>query len=155
MEGALRVANKALIGREFPAVTATIDPESVKAFARALGEEDPLYLDDEAAKRGPCGAIVAPPTYPIAFMAQSMAGAASSFEELGLDFMTLVHGEQEFEYERAVKAGETLTLTARIKDVYEKQGRSGTLDILVLETEATDAGGARVFASRQTLVSRR
>lgn len=149
------MANKALIGREFPAVTATIDPESVKAFARALGETDPLYLDDDAAKRGPFGAIVAPPTYPIAFMAQSMAGAASSFDELGLNFMTLVHGEQEFEYERPVKAGETLTLTARIHDVYEKEGRSGILDILVLETEASDQEGERVFASRQTLVCRR
>jgi len=149
------VANRALIGREFPAVTATIDPESVKAFARALGETDPLYLDDAAAASGPFGAIVAPPTYPIAFMAQSMAGAASSFDELGLNFMTLVHGEQEFEYERPVKAGETLTLTARIHDVYEKEGRSGILDILVLETEASDQNGKRVFASRQTLVSRR
>jgi len=149
------LANKALIGREFPAVTAAIDGESVKAFARALGETDPLYLDDAAARSGPFGAIVAPPTYPIAFMAQAMAGAASSFDELGLNFMTLVHGEQEFEYERPVTAGETLTLTARIQDVYEKVGRSGTLDILVLETEATDPSGARVFASRQTLVSRR
>src|SRR5262249_54097488 len=116
---------------------------------------EPLYLDEDAARRGPFGALVAPPTYPIAFMAQAMAGAASSFDELGLDFMTLVHGEQEFEYERPVKAGETLTLTARIKDVDEKQGRSGTLDILVLETEATDAAGRGVFKSRQTLVSRR
>lgn len=149
------MANKALIGREFPAVTATIDPESVKAFARALGETDPLYLDDAVAARGPFGAIVAPPTYPIAFMAQSMAGAASSFDELGLNFMTLVHGEQEFEYDRPVKAGETLTLTARIHDVYEKEGRSGILDILVLETAASDQAGKRVFASRQTLVSRR
>lgn len=152
---AIAVANKALIGREFPPVTAAIEAESVKAFARALGESEPLYLDEGVARNGPFGALVAPPTYPIAFMAQAMAGAASSFDELGLNFMTLVHGEQEFEYERPVKAGETLTLTARIKDVYEKQARSGMLDFLVLETEATDASGARVFASRQVLVSRR
>lgn len=149
------MANKAMIGKEFPPVTATIEAESIKAFARALGESEPLYLDDEAARKGPFGAIVAPPTYPIAFMAQAMMGAAGSFEDLGLNFMTLVHGEQEFEWDRPLKAGETLTLTARIKDVYEKQGRSGALDILVLETEATDPSGARVFASRQTLVSRR
>ncbi len=149
------MANKAMIGKELPPVTAAIDPESVRAFARALGETDPLYLDEQAAAKGPFGGIVAPPTYPIAFMAQSMAGAASWFDDLGLDFMTLVHGEQEFEYRRPVRAGETLTLTARIKDVYEKQGRSGVLDILVLETEAQDASGAEVFASRQTLVSKR
>lgn len=149
------MANKALIGKKFPPVTATIDVDSVTAFARALGETEPLYLDDAAAQASPFGAIVAPPTYPIAFMAQSMAGAASSFDELGLNFMTLVHGEQEFEYARPVKAGETLTLTAEIEDVYEKAARSGILDILVLGTEARDADGHRVFVSRQTLVSRR
>jgi len=149
------VANKALIGREFPPVTATIDPQSVKTFARALGETDPLYLDEEAARKGPFGAIVAPPTYPIAFMAQSMAGAASSFDELGLNFMTLVHGEQEFEYVRPIRAGETLTLTGRISDIYEKSGSSGIMDFVVLETEATDGQGKRVFFSRNTLISRR
>jgi acyl dehydratase len=149
------VANRAMIGKTFPPVTATIDAESIQAFARALGDLNPLYVDAAAAQASPFGAIVAPPTYPIAFMAQSMAGAAGSFEELGLNFMTLVHGEQEFEYQRPVAAGEELTLTARIADVSERQARSGTLDILVLETEATDAAGKPVFASRQTLVSRR
>jgi acyl dehydratase len=149
------MANKAMIGTTFEPVTATIDTESIKAFARALGETDPLYVDEAAAKASPFGALVAPPTYPIAFMAQSMAGAAGSFEQLGLNFMTLVHGEQEFEYTRPVKAGDTLTLTARIADVSEKQGRSGILDILVLETEARDPEGKPVFTSRQTLVSKR
>jgi len=149
------VANRAMIGKTFPPVTATIEADSIKTFARALGDRNPLYVDDAAAKASAFGAIVAPPTYPIAFMAQSMAGAAGSFEELGLNFMTLVHGEQEFEYQRPVTAGEELTLTARIADVSERQARSGTLDILVLETTATDAAGKPVFASRQTLVSRR
>jgi hydroxyacyl-ACP dehydratase HTD2-like protein with hotdog domain len=88
-------------------------------------------------------------------MIEAMSGGIQSFLELGLDFMTLVHGEQEFEYVRPVRAGETLTLTGRIADVYEKTGSSGTLDFVVLETEACDATGARVFFSRNTLISRR
>ena len=135
--------SKEMIGRVLSTGSATVDGAHVAAFAAALGDANPEY------------STLAPPTYPIAFMAQSMAGAASSFDELGLNFMTLVHGEQEFEYQRPVMAGETLTLTARIADVSEKQARSGILDILVLATEATDAAGKPVFASRQTLVSRR
>jgi acyl dehydratase len=149
------MANREMIGTTFEPVTATIDAESVKAFARALGDLNPLYVDQTLAESSPFGALVAPPTYPIAFMAQSMSGAAGSFDKLGLNFMTLVHGEQEFEYDRPILAGEALTLRARIADVSEKQGRSGTLDILVLETEGTDSDGKRVFVSRQTLVSRR
>ena len=69
--------------------------------------------------------------------------------------MTLVHGEQEFEYVRPVRAGETLTLIGRIGDIYEKTGSSGTLDFVVLETEARDERGTPVFFSRNTLISRR
>ena len=147
--------SKDMIGRLLSTGSATVTAEHVAAFARALGDENPLYRDPDAARRGPFGGIVAPPTYPIAFMTQAMAGGMDTFLELGLNFMTLVHGEQEFEYVRPIKAGETLTLTGRIADIYEKTGSSGTLDFVVLETEARDGGGQAVFFSRNTLISRR
>jgi acyl dehydratase len=144
-----------MIGRVLSTGSATVTAEHVAAFACALGDPNPLYVDSEAARRGPFGALVAPPTYPIAFMTQAMAGGMDTFLELGLNFMTLVHGEQEFEYTRPIRVGETLTLTGRISDVYEKTGSSGTLDFVVLETEARDADGRPVFFSRNTLISRR
>ena len=147
--------SKEMIGRVLSTGSATVGAEHVAEFARALGDPNPLYLDPEAARRGPFGTLVAPPTYPIAFMTQAMAGGMDTFLELGLNFMTLVHGEQEFEYSRPIRAGETLTLTGRIADVYEKTGSSGTLDFVVLETEARDAENRLVFFSRNTLISRR
>jgi acyl dehydratase len=147
--------SKDMIGRVLSTGSATVTPEHVAAFARALGDADPLYVDPEAARRGPFGGLIAPPTYPIAFMVQAMSGGMDTFLELGLNFMTLVHGEQEFEYVRPIRAGETLTLTGRIADVYEKSGSSGTLDFVILETEARDTAGAQVFFSRNTLISKR
>ena len=147
--------SKELIGRELSRGTATVTAEHIAAFARALGDENPLYLDAAAAARGPFGTVVAPPTYPIAFMTEALSGGFETFQKLGLNFMTLVHGEQEFEYARPIRVGETLTLTGRISDVYEKTGSSGTLDFVVLETEARDADGRPVFFSRNTLISRR
>lgn len=135
-----------MIGRVLSTGSATVTAEHVAAFAAALGDDNPEY-------RG--AGAVAPPTYPIAFMAQAMAGGMETFLELGLDFMTLVHGEQEFEYARPIRVGETLTLTGRIGDIYEKQGSSGTLDFVVIETEACDAAGSPVFTSRNVLISRR
>ncbi len=138
--------SKDMIGRVLSTGSATVTAEHVAAFAAALGDDNPEYRGAEA---------VAPPTYPIAFMAQALAGGLETFLELGLDFMTLVHGEQEFEYARPIRVGETLTLTGRIGDIYEKQGSSGTLDFVVIETEARDAAGAPVFTSRNVLISRR
>src|SRR5215510_12818443 len=147
--------SKDMIGRVLSTGSATVSAEHVAEFARALGDPNPLYVDPDTARRGPFGTVVAPPTYPIAFMTQAMAGGMETFLELGLDFMTLVHGEQEFEYVRPVRIGETLTLKGRIADVYEKVGSSGTLDFVVLETEAADAAGKPVFYSRNILISRR
>jgi len=138
--------SKDMIGRVLSTGSATVTADHISAFAAALEDSNPLYQGAEP---------IAPPTYPIAFMTQAMAGGMDTFLELGLNFMTLVHGEQEFEYRRPIRAGETLSLTGRIADVYEKTGGSGTLDFVVMETEATDAKGQVVFSSRNTLISRR
>jgi acyl dehydratase len=121
-----------------------VSADHVKGFAAALGDANPEY------------ATLAPPTYPIAFMTEAMSGGMNTFLELGLNFMTLVHGEQEFEFVRPVKIGETLTLTGRIADIYEKTNSSGAvLDFVVLETEGKDDGGKPVFYSRNVLISKR
>ena len=136
--------SKSMIGRVLSTGSATVSAEHVAAFAGALGDTSPEY------------ATVAPPTYPIAFMTQAMSGGMETFLELGLNFMTLVHGEQEFEYLRPVRIGETLTLTGRIADIYEKtSGSGGVLDFVVLETEGADAAGRPVFYSRNVLISKR
>jgi acyl dehydratase len=133
-----------MIGRVLSTGSATVTPEHVAGFAAALGDPNPEY------------ATLAPPTYPIAFMTQAMSGGMETFLELGLNFMTLVHGEQEFEYVRPVRIGETLELTGRIADVYEKTNASGSvLDFVVLETEGKDTTGAPVFYSRNVLISKR
>ena len=138
--------SKDLIGRELSTGSATIDAEHVAGFAAALRDDNPAYRGQGA---------TAPPTYPIAFMTQAMSGGMETFSQLGLNFMTLVHGEQEFEYVRPLRVGETLTLTSRIGDIYEKTGSSGTLDFVVLETEAKDAESKPVFYSRNTIISKR
>ena len=133
-----------MIGRVLSTGSATVSGEHVAAFAAALDDPNPEYT------------TVAPPTYPIAFMAQAMSGGMETFLELGLNFMTLVHGEQEFEYVRPIRIGETLTLTGRIADVYEKTNSAGAvLDFVVMETEGADESGKPVFYSRNVLISKR
>ena len=136
--------SKEMIGRVLSTGSATVNAEHVANFAAALGDANPEYKS------------VAPPTYPIAFMAEAMSGGMNTFLELGLNFMTLVHGEQEFEFVRPVKIGETLELTGRISDIYEKTNSAGaTLDFVVMETEGKDTAGKPVFYSRNVLISKR
>ena len=145
--------DKAMIGREAEGATLNLEAESAKEFARAVGETDPLYLDAEAARAAGYDNVLVPPTYPIAFMAESMN--ADLFFDLGLDMPSIVHGGQEFEYFRPLVAGQKLRLKARIADIWGKEGRSGTLDFVVMEATAHDEKDEPVYTSRITLISKR
>jgi acyl dehydratase len=147
------MVDKSVIGKESPPGRITLRADSMREFAKAIGETNPVYFDSQAARAAGYADIVATPTYPIAFMAESMD--PDLFFDLGLNIPSIVHGEQEFEYHRPIVAGEELTVRGRIHDVWEKQGQSGMLDFVVLEAAASDASGKPVYASRITLISKR
>ncbi|MGH7897431.1 MAG: MaoC family dehydratase N-terminal domain-containing protein [Candidatus Binatia bacterium] len=147
------MANRELIGREGKTTTAEIVAEEIAAFARAIGDLNPLYVDGEAARRSRFGAVVAPPTFPIRIGAA--AGDPDLFLALDLNYASLLHAEQEFEWFRPLTAGEKLSITARVGDMYEKQGKSGVLDFVTLEQIAKDERGETVYIARTTLLSRR
>jgi hydroxyacyl-ACP dehydratase HTD2-like protein with hotdog domain len=71
-----------------------------------------------------------------------------------IDPARILHGEQEYSYERPIRAGDRLTCVARIADVYEKEGRLGTMTFVIAEVEGRDAAAEKVFAGRATLIIR-
>jgi acyl dehydratase len=147
------VVDKSVIGKQSAASSITLQADAMRDFAKGIGETDPIYLDREAARAAGFADIVATPTYPIAFMAESMD--PDLFFDLGLDIPSIVHGEQEFEYYRPVVAGEELRVIGRIADVWEKKGHSGMLDFVVLEAAASDKDNKPVYVSRITLIAKR
>ena len=145
--------NKALIGREFPPFVVTIERGRIKDFARAIGDTNPLYLDDRVGQASEWGDIVAPPTFMTTF--REAGGDGSEFlRELGTDISRLLHGEQEFELRRPLRPGDTLLCRSRIVDIYEKTGRSGPMGMVLRETVATDKSGEIVGAMRHITVVR-
>ncbi len=147
------MVDKAVIGKSSAPGKIKLVAASMREFAKAIGETNPVYFDAEAARAAGFSDIVATPTYPIAFMADSMD--ADLFFELGLEIPSIVHGEQEFEYFRPMVAGQELSVTGRIADVWEKQGSSGLLDFVVLEATAKGTDDEVVYVSRITLVAKR
>src|SRR5229473_7474154 len=138
--------NRELIGREGKPATAEVVAEEVAAFARAVGDLNPLYVDATAAAKSRFGAIVAPPTFPIRMGAA--AGDPELFLALDLNYASLLHAEQEFEWHRPLVAGEKVTITGRVGDMYEKPGKSGILDFVVMEQIAKDEKGEVVCVAK-------
>jgi acyl dehydratase len=142
--------DRSLVGRESEPAVVDVERGMIRRFAEALGDPNPIYVDEAAARAAGYPSLVAPPTFPSA-----LAMNERFRQSLDLGTRLLLHSEQHFEYGRPVVAGDRLTLRSRVADVQERAGASGPMDVLVLEDEARDPQGALVFRSRATLVLRR
>ena len=107
------------IGVESEPVTHQVERGAIIKFAQAIGDPNPLYNDEEAARETHYGGLIAPPTF-----LRSMLSGPSKVEferpySAGLD------GGSEWEYFEPVRVGDRITVTDRIADLYERQGRPG------------------------------
>jgi len=141
--------NKSEIGNSGKPVTMHVERGKIREFARAIKDDNPIYFDEEHAKRV-AGGIVPPPTFS---MTLGFWDDGRNRPLLTYDVRRLLHGEQEFEYLAAIHAGDTLTAVGRVADVYEKTGsRGGMMTFGILETTFTNQRGEKVLISRSTLV---
>ncbi|MEF8868109.1 MAG: MaoC family dehydratase N-terminal domain-containing protein [Haloarculaceae archaeon] len=128
-----------------------VEAGKVEEFARAVGDDDPVYRDpDVAAARG----FEAVPA-PLTFVRTSVFPRYRTGETVDLGFRHehTLHGEQAFEYDRPLVVGDTLTGETAVTDAYEREGRrGGTMTFADVETEYRDEAGERVLVSRSTAI---
>jgi len=141
--------NYALKGKTYQEVTFTVDRDRVLQFCDAIGEDNPIFRDPAAAKEAGYDEQLAPPTFPTVMQIMT-SGQVVMDQELGLNYMMVVHAEQEYEYHRPLKVGDELTAVPRIADAYAR----GSNEFLVIEAEIKDRSGETVVVARSTLLSR-
>ena len=142
---------ESLIGRDFPAVTVEVSAKEIARFARAIGDDDPVFRDPAAARAAGHPGIPLPPTYGV-FLVDDRPDPHGSLRQMGIELSKLLHAEQSFHYHAPVYAGERLTLTDRVVDHYEK--KNGSLEFVVLDCEARKANGDLALTIRRVLVVR-
>ena len=137
------------IGRSGKPVTMRVEQGKIREFARAIKDENPLYFDEELAKRE-AGGVMPPPTFT---MTQAFWDDGASRIDLGLDMRRVLHGEQEFEYVRPIYAGDALTGQGRISSVEKRPGkRGGEMTLVTLETEYKNQKGEVCLYARSTII---
>lgn len=122
-------------GRTYPAVSFEIERERVDAFARAIGAD-------------PADGV--PPTFATVYSLGATAPQLFGDEDAAVDFARLLHAEQEFEWRRHPRVGETLTSRAHVASDTSRRG----MRFVSLETETSDARGEPVCRSRALFVIR-
>lgn len=137
------------IGKKYPPFVYEIGKEKIKEYARAIGDFNPLYLDDEKAKASKYGGIIAPPTFAVVY-AGAPIGQMLMDGDLALNLMMLVHGEQEFEFGEVVRPGDVITTELEIAEIYEKKDKS----FITAATESRNQKGQIVVKGRWTFIVR-
>lgn len=143
--------DKKHIGHVMPAYSVDVEKGRLRFFAKATDQTDPVYWDEEAAKAAGYPGLPVPPTFLFCLEMETPDPAAIR-NLLGLDYRTLLHGEQGFTYHRMAFAGDRLTFEQRIEDIYEKKG--GALEFVVRLTRVTNQRGEHVADLRGSTVVR-
>ena len=125
-------------GRVFRSLAYPVTQELVKDYMETMGDANPLYHDDKAAKAAGLKATMGPP------------GLAAIYSRLSyLQDHAMPSGgvlaKQEVEFRGPIPIGKSLTVTARVAESYEDEKGRKRVNFLI---EAKDHTGDSVSMTR-------
>ena len=146
-----------------------VEASHILMFARSVGDDNPVYADEDAAKKTEAGGIIAPPTF-----AQSSAQFDPDYglrPKIGKPWFGSgknptgivrepgsgggggggggLHAEQHFEYHRHIRPGDVLTSETKPGKTWERESkRAGKLVFSESVTEYRDQNGELVIPAR-------
>ncbi len=136
-------------GKSFPPFEYEVGKEKIAEYARAVGEDNPVYFERDKAKKAGFRDVPAPPMFAVVYSAGAMAPAVTD-PEVGMNLMAMVHGGQEFAWGEPVCAGDTITTTAEVIDISEKDGKG----FYVFESVSKNQDGDEVVRATWTNIVR-
>ena len=140
---------KSKIGIEWEPKVYEIEKGMIRRFAQAIDDQNPLWQDEEYARKSKYGGIIAPPTLipTVGFEQMQQQRAALMPRGAGL------HASTELECCQPVKAGDTITVTAKIADVRERQGKKmGKMVFVTLDITYKNQRQELVARCKQTFI---
>ncbi|MCP2164103.1 MaoC family dehydratase N-terminal domain-containing protein [Goodfellowiella coeruleoviolacea] len=142
--------DQTFLGRVYPPTEPyAVGREKIREFADAIGDENPVYRDAEAAKALGHPDVIAPPTF-LMLLTLKADGQVVFDERLGLDFSRVVHRGQRFSYQRPVRADDLLTVLVKVAQLDTVDGN----DVVTLQDEIRGATGELVCTATTTFVAR-
>ena len=128
---------------------------SIRYFALALGDDNPLYRDEEFARKTRHGGIIAPPTF-ICETNQYMDAAPNEDGYIGhhwdlpIPDSRSIRGGSEYEFFQPVRPTDRITATWRIADIYEEETSTGRVLYVMSEVEFVNQDGHLLAVHRDT-----
>lgn len=145
------MVDTAHIGYRHPPHSVEVERGKLLFFAKAIGEANPLFVDEAAARAAGLPGLAAPPTYAFSLELDQPKPFAI-LSALGVRLDRILHGTQRFIYHVPICAGDRITLQSVVEDIYEKKG--GAMAFIVMRTTATNQRGEIAVEMTKTVVVR-
>lgn len=150
---------KTWIGREvhYPA-REELGRASIRYFALALADENPLYLDDAYARSFGHPSLIAPPTLvcetcQYAHRQPDADGYLGHAWDLPLKDCRMIRAGNEYAFQRPVLPDDRISVTWTLEDIVERPSSRGGTQLFVTSTARYfDAEGEMLALNRETLV---
>ena len=122
---------RSFIGLESDPVTYVVEKHSIEHFARAIGEINPIYFDEQFAKDN-VGGIIAPPTFIRLFRPKRLE------KQFPDSFSNLVDGGSSYTFHEKIFVGDQITVVSKLKDLFIKSGSFGDMMFKISLTTYTN-----------------
>lgn len=149
------MADLSKVGTEYPPIIWEVERGKIKELAKAIGDPDPVYLDKEAAIAEGYKDTPASPTF-LTVPMMWCDKLPAIINDLKINFMMVLHGEEEYEYYQQIYPGDVITGIPRAVKMEEKTSKSGAkMDMITIEVLYTNQRGEKVAKARSLLVERK
>lgn len=148
---------RAMIGLQGSVINAPdpLDRSTIRRFAQAIMDDDPLYWDEEYAARSRYGRIMAPPLFPLHALRRpggtadplrhvvddpDYDGAGDVLLRMGLPRIPvpqnrLLNGGNNVWIRALAGVGDVIVAQSTVENIYQKNGRSGALIFANVRTD--------------------
>ncbi len=139
-----------LVGRSYPpSAVYEVGRAKIAEFATAIGSDDPVHRDADAARAVGHPDVIAPPTFAIVVSLEAAMFVLDD-PDVAIDYSRVVHGEQRFTHHRPIRAGDRLVATTSIDAARTVAGN----DMLTTRVDLATEDGEAVCTATSMLVAR-
>lgn len=133
-------------GKEFPSYTFTVERSKIKELNLAIGDNNPVFFDKEAATKEGYEDTPAPLTFGTLMSFWGYPEIWDKMVEMGIDIKRLLHAKEEYEYTAPVYPGDVLECTVGVDAL-----RDGRMQMACFKT-TYKRDGETVLVAKMTIM---
>ena len=142
----IEALTKKYVGRESSPTVLEVEAGHIVAFAEAIGDPNPMWNDEAAARRLPSRGMAASPTFLRAARTEGIDIASET------PLQRILDGGSQWEYHQQVRPGDRITVVTRIDDMTLRSGRLGPMLFITTVTTYTNQFHQVAATQKSTLI---